>query len=39
MHWSAVISLGLNAIFLRKNLCGAYFAQPFTGENHYEPPR
>ena|SRR6478736_2282708 len=30
---------GMNAYFVRKDLCGDKFAEPFTAENHYEPPR
>lgn len=30
---------GMNAYFVRKDLCGDKFAAPFTAENHYEPPR
>jgi hypothetical protein len=30
---------GSNAYFVRRDLCGAHFAEPFTAENHYEPPR
>ena len=30
---------GVNAFFVRKDLCGDKFAAPFTSENHYEPPR
>lgn len=30
---------GINAFFVRKDLCGDKFAAPFTAENHYEPPR
>ena len=30
---------GVNAYFVRQDLCGDHFAAPFTAENHYEPPR
>ena len=30
---------GVNAFFVREDLVGERFAQPFTAENHYEPPR
>ncbi len=30
---------GINAFFVRRDLCGDRFAEPFTAENHYEPPR
>ena len=30
---------GVNAFFVRSDLCGDHFAKPFTAENHYEPPR
>ena len=30
---------GVNAFFVRQDLCGDHFAQPFTAENHYELPR
>ncbi len=30
---------GINAYFVRRDLCGDKFAAPFTAENHYEPPR
>ncbi|HET8922675.1 MAG TPA: hypothetical protein VFN26_06715 [Candidatus Acidoferrum sp.] len=30
---------GSNAYFVRRDLCGSHFAEPFTAENHYEPPR
>src|SRR6266446_4066509 len=30
--------IGVNAIFVREELCGAHCAEPFTAENHYEPP-
>jgi hypothetical protein len=30
---------GANAFFVRSDLTGAHFAEPFTSENHYEPPR
>ena len=30
---------GVNAFFVRSDLCGDKFAEPFTAENHYEPPR
>lgn len=31
--------IGVNAFFVRADLCGDKFAEPFTAENHYEPPR
>ena len=30
---------GVNAYFVRRDLCGSQFAEPFTAENHYELPR
>ncbi|MCO5052372.1 MAG: hypothetical protein M9920_08720 [Verrucomicrobiae bacterium] len=30
---------GMNAYFVRKDLVGDQFAEPFTAANHYEPPR
>lgn len=30
---------GINAFFVRSDLCGDKFAEPFTAENHFEPPR
>jgi hypothetical protein len=30
---------GINAFFVRRDLCGDKFAEPFTSENHFEPPR
>lgn len=30
---------GINAFFVRGDLCAGKFAEPFTAENHYEPPR
>lgn len=30
---------GINAFFVRRDLCGDKFCQPYTAENHYEPPR
>jgi hypothetical protein len=30
---------GVNAYFVRRDMCGDHFAAPFTAENHYEPPR
>ena len=30
---------GVNAFFVREDLCGDAFRAPFTAENHYEPPR
>jgi len=30
---------GVNAFFVREDLCADHFAQPFTAENHYEPAR
>jgi hypothetical protein len=31
--------VGANAFFVRQDLCGDKFKEPFTAENHYEPPR
>lgn len=31
--------LGVNAFFVRKDLCEDYFLSPYTAEFHYEPPR
>ena len=31
--------VGLNAFFVRDDLLAGKFAEPFTSENHYEPPR
>lgn len=31
--------IGANAFFVRNDLLGDKFAEPFTAENHYEPPR
>jgi hypothetical protein len=31
--------LGINAFFVRNDLVADRFAEPFTAENHYEPPR
>ena len=31
--------IGVNAFFVREDLVGDKFADPFTAENHYEPPR
>jgi hypothetical protein len=31
--------LGANAFFVRDDLLVGKFAEPFTSENHYEPPR
>jgi hypothetical protein len=31
--------IGLNAFFVRMDLCNDHFLPPFTAENHYEPPR
>lgn len=31
--------LGANAFFVRDDIVGNHFAEPFTAENHYEPPR
>lgn len=31
--------IGVNAFFVRKDLCLDHFAMPFTAENHYEPIR
>ncbi len=30
---------GSNAFFVREDLVGTLFCEPFTAENHYEPPR
>lgn len=30
---------GINAFFVREDLVSNYFAEPFTAENHYQPPR
>ena len=30
---------GINAFFVRRDLCANHFAEPFTAENHFEPPR
>lgn len=30
---------GINAFFVRRDLCGDKFAEPFTAENHFEPTR
>lgn len=30
---------GVNAFFVRADLCGAHFCEPYTAENHYEPAR
>jgi hypothetical protein len=30
---------GINAFFVRNDLLGDHFLEPFTAENHYEPPR
>lgn len=30
---------GTNAFFIRDDLVGSHFLDPFTAENHYEPPR
>jgi len=30
---------GANAFFVRSDLVGNHFCEPFTAENHYEPPR
>lgn len=30
---------GVNAFFVRSDLAGGHFAEPFTAENHYEPAR
>jgi hypothetical protein len=30
---------GVNAFFVRADLCGTHFFEPYTAENHYEPPR
>lgn len=30
---------GINAFFVRDDLTASRFAEPFTAENHYEPPR
>ena len=31
--------MGVNAFFVRDDLCADKFCAPFTAENHYEPPR
>jgi hypothetical protein len=31
--------IGVNAFFVRGDLVAGLFAEPFTSENHYEPPR
>jgi len=31
--------IGANAFFVRDDLVAGKFAEPFTSENHYEPPR
>jgi hypothetical protein len=31
--------IGVNAFFVRDDLVGDSFAEPFTAANHYEPPR
>jgi hypothetical protein len=30
---------GVNAFFVRGDLCGGHFSEPYTAENHYEPAR
>ena len=30
---------GVNAFFVREDLCGSKFLEPATAEEHYEPPR
>jgi hypothetical protein len=30
---------GVNAFFVRTDCLGGHFAEPYTSENHYEPPR
>ncbi len=30
---------GVNAFFVRKDLIGNHFEEPYTAENHYEPAR
>ena len=30
---------GVNAFFVRRDLCGDRFCAPYTAENHYEPMR
>ncbi len=30
---------GVNAFFVRQDLCRDYFSEPFSAEHHYEPPR
>ncbi len=30
---------GINAFFVRRDLCGELFAEPYTAENHFEPAR
>jgi len=32
-------TLGINSFFVKEELVGDKFAEPFTSENHYEPPR
>jgi hypothetical protein len=31
--------IGANAFFVRQDLAKGHFAEPFTAENHYQPPR
>ncbi len=31
--------IGANAFFVREDLAKGHFAEPFTAENHYQPPR
>lgn len=31
--------VGVNAFFVRKDLVGKHFLEPFTAEKHYQPPR
>jgi hypothetical protein len=30
---------GVNAFFVRQDLCGSHFVEPATAQEHYEPPR
>lgn len=30
---------GVNAFFVRHDLCGTHFCEPYTADNHYEPAR
>jgi hypothetical protein len=31
--------IGINAFFVRNDLCSTHFCEPFTAENHFEPAR